>query len=69
MKNKTADRKSFIFLGFNAYKESLTRTAAFLFSTNFLADDMCAWKSNEQHLPPFFYKRALLHHMHFKLDF
>ena len=24
MKNKTADRKSFIFLGFNAYKESLT---------------------------------------------
>ena len=23
VKNKTADRKSFIFLGFNAYKESL----------------------------------------------
>ena len=72
MKNKTADRKSFIFLGFNAYKESLTGLdrCFFLFSANFLADDMCAWKSNEQHLPLFsFYKRALLHHMHFKLDF
>ena len=70
MKNKTADRKSFIFLGFNANKESLNDwTAAFLFSANFLTDDMCAWKSNEQHLPPFFYKRAPLHHMHFQAVF
>ena len=47
----------------------MTGTAAFLFSANFLTDDMCAWKSNEQHLPPFFYKRAPLHHMHFQAVF
>ena len=36
----------------------MTGTAAFLFSANFLTDDMCAWKSNEQHLPPFFLQKS-----------
>ena len=45
MKNKTADRKSFIFLGFNAYKESLTgldRTGAFFYLALIFLQMTCA---------------------------